>query len=237
MDIRALRGTVELRWLAGVIAVALGLWAFGGLMSEVMEGETGAFDRALLLSLRVPGDLAQPIGPKFVQEMMRDATALGGTAFLYFLTAAVCGYLFLAGMRRRAVTVLLVTGAGQALSTGFKHIVDRPRPDLVPHGSFVSTASFPSGHSMMSAVVYLTLAMMIARLVTQRPLKVYVMAVATFLTLTVGASRVYLGVHWPTDVLAGWALGAAWAILCWGLVEWLEGRSITPAPAGTIRAR
>ena len=222
MTLRTLLAAAETRWLAFLIAVVLGLWAFGAIMGEVLEGETAAFDREVLLALRVPGDIAQPIGPHFVQELMRDCTALGGVAFLYFLTVAVTGYLFLAGRRRNAVTLLIVVVAGQLLSTGFKHLVDRPRPDLVPHGSFVSSASFPSGHSMMSAVVYLTLAVMVARLQTRLSLKIYVMALASFVTVLVGVSRVYLGVHWPTDVLAGWALGAAWAILCWAVVDWFD---------------
>jgi undecaprenyl-diphosphatase len=101
------------------------------------------------------------------------------------------------------------------LSMAVKMGFDRPRPELVPHGSYVYTASFPSGHSMMSAVVYLTLAAMLARVQPQWRLRIYILGVAVLVTLLVGFSRVYLGVHWPSDVLAGWAVGAAWALTCW----------------------
>jgi undecaprenyl-diphosphatase len=132
----------------------------------------------------------------------------------------------MAGMRRAAVYVALaVLGAGivnSALKAGF----DRPRPDLVPHGSVVYHASFPSGHSMLAATVYLTLGMVASRFVPRRRLKVLLIGVAGIVTAAVGASRVYLGVHWPTDVLAGWAVGVAWALLCWCVAAWLQDRGM-----------
>jgi undecaprenyl-diphosphatase len=119
------------------------------------------------------------------------------------------------------------------LSTLLKMGFDRPRPDLVPHGALVYTASFPSGHATLSAVVYLTLGALLARVQPRLVLKLYLLGLAILLTVMVGVSRVYLGVHWPTDVLAGWAVGAAWALLCWATALWLQrrGRVEGPGPA------
>ena len=151
-------------------------------------------------------------------------TALGGFGILTFLTFAAAGFLALSGKRRSMLLLLASVGGGQLLSTLFKRGFDRPRPDLVPHEALVYTASFPSGHAMMAAVTYLTLGAMLARVQPSRVLKVYVLALATIVTVAVGVSRVYLGVHWPTDVLAGWTAGAAWALLCWTAAGWLAQR-------------
>ena len=151
-------------------------------------------------------------------------TALGGIGVLTFLTLAAAGYLWLSGKRRSMLLLLVSVGGGQLLSTLFKRGFERPRPDLVPHEALVYTASFPSGHAMMAAVTYLTLAAMLARVQPSRVLKVYILALAMIVTVAVGVSRVYLGVHWPTDVLAGWTAGAAWALVCWTLASRLAQR-------------
>ena len=198
--------------LAVLAAIAGGLWAFIELSEEVLEGETHAIDTAILIALRTPGDLSDPLGPGWLEEMLRDFTALGGTGVLTLLTLAVVGFLLVAKAPRAALAVALAIGGGLLLSTLLKSGFDRPRPELVPHGSLVYTSSFPSGHSMMSATVYLTLAALVSRIVHLRRLRVYIVSVAVLLTLLVGFSRVYLGVHWPTDVLAGWTVGAIWAL-------------------------
>jgi len=198
--------------LAVLAAIAGGLWAFIELSEEVLEGETHAIDTAILVALRTPGDLSDPLGPGWLEEMVRDFTALGGTGVLTLLTLAVVGFLLVAKAPRTALAVALAIGGGILLSTLLKSGFDRPRPELVPHGSMVYTASFPSGHSMMAATVYLTLAALVSRILRRRRLRVYIVATAVVLTLLVGVSRVYLGVHWPTDVLAGWTVGAIWAL-------------------------
>ncbi len=218
--------------LALLLGVVCGVWVFGVILSEVLEGETAGFDSAVLLALRVPGDLATPIGPPALQEFMRDLSGLGGVGVLGLLTLASVAFLCVLRLYQSAAFLAICVALGTAISTVFKMVVARPRPDLVPHGAFVDTASFPSGHSMMSAVVYLTLAVMLARTQKRLAVRLYLLTVATFLTLGVGVSRIYLGVHWPTDVLAGWALGAAWAILCAGFAGWLgqHGQIEDPAP-------
>ncbi|MBL4543957.1 MAG: phosphatase PAP2 family protein [Rhodobacteraceae bacterium] len=199
------------------IMIAVGtvlLFAFVKLADEVLEGETRAFDEAILLALRTPGDLAQPIGPPWLQEMVRDFTALGSTGVLTIITLGVVGWLMFSGKRRTAGLVLVAVLCGIVFSSLLKLGFARPRPDLVPHSVAVFTNSFPSGHAMMSAVVYLTLGFLVARTQHAVALKVYLVSLALFLTLLVGFSRIYLGVHWPSDVLAGWAAGACWALMC-----------------------
>lgn len=209
--------------LASLIAAAA-IWTFIELADEVVEGSTHALDRALLLAMRSEADPADPLGPAWLEEMMRDFTALGGVGVLTLLTAGAVGYLVLTDKRRAALAVALSVAGGILLSTLIKMGFDRPRPDLVSHGSHVYTASFPSGHSMMAAVVYLTLGALLARVRPHKRVKAYILSCAVVLTVLVGISRVYLGVHWPTDVLAGWAVGAAWALLCWMITVWLQSR-------------
>ena len=221
-----LRHAQRLEWpiLVMVLLSAAAVWGFAELADAVMEGGTAAFDRAILLALRNPADPTDPLGPRWLEEMMRDFTALGGVGVLVLLTIAVAGYLLLNGMHRAALDVALCITGGILLSSLLKYGFSRPRPDLVPHSSHVYTTSFPSGHSMMSAVVYLTLGALIARLEPGMRTKAYALTVAVILTIIVGTSRVYLGVHWPTDVLAGWVTGAAWALFCWAVTLWLQTR-------------
>ena len=214
-------------WLKGPVLGALALaaaaaWAFIEVADEVLGGEVAKLDRQVLLLFR--GADGAALGPGWLQEMLRDLTALGGTAVLVLTTAAAAGYLLLDGKRHAALAVLVATIGGQVLSTLLKLGFDRDRPDLVPHGTEVYTASFPSGHSMMAAVTYLTLGALLAGVHASWRLKAYFVAVAASITVLVGASRVYLGVHWPSDVLAGWAVGVAWACLCWGVMRALQRR-------------
>lgn len=217
-------GRHELATLIALVLVAAGVWGFAELADEVMKGATSSFDETVLLAMRNPQDRADPRGPKWLEEIGRDLTALGGMVMLTFVTLAVAGYLLLDGKRRAAAFVLVAIAGGLLLSLVLKGGFDRPRPDLVPHGSYVHTTSFPSGHSMMSAVTYLTLGALLARMHSRPSMKAYALLLAVLLTGAVGVSRVYLGVHWPTDVLAGWTAGATWALLCWLVARWLQRR-------------
>jgi undecaprenyl-diphosphatase len=229
--IRKRLSSVEAPALAVMGLLGAALWLFISIAGEVLEGETTAWDRRLLLALRSAADPALPWGPQWVQEMARDFTALGGVAVLTSMTFAVIGYLLLAGKRHAAVAVFVAVAGGLALSTLLKLGFDRARPDLVPHGSLVYTSSFPSGHSMMAAVTYLTLGALLARVEASVPIKIYLVSVAVLLTVLVGVSRVYLGVHWPTDVAAGWAVGAAWALLCSLVMSRLQKRGKVEPPS------
>ncbi len=205
-------------------------WAFVELAGNIAEGEVPSFDRAVLLALRNPADLSDPVGPSWFEESARDITGLGGYAILTFVTIATIAYLLMARKRHAALLVLVAIGGGMLLSTALKFGFERPRPDLVPHGTRIYTASFPSGHAMLSAVTYLTLGALLARVQRRRRVKAFLLATAVILTLGVGASRVYLGVHWPSDVLAGWCVGAAWAALCWFVALQLQHRGQVERP-------
>ncbi|HYO24813.1 MAG TPA: phosphatase PAP2 family protein, partial [Lacipirellulaceae bacterium] len=204
-------------------AISAGLAiGFLALSRAVVGGRTSALDQAVLMAMRESGDHSDPVGPRWFEEACRDVTALGGGTVLALLGGTATLFFWLAGLRRAGVYVAIaVVGAG-LISFSLKRSFDRPRPELVPHGQRVYTSSFPSGHSMLSATVYLTLGMVASRFVPRRRLKVLFLVVATLVTAAVGASRVYLGVHWPTDVLAGWCVGAAWALTCWCVAAWLQ---------------
>lgn len=213
-----------------LLAVSLLGYGFFALADEVGEGSTAALDRKILLALRNPADLSDPIGPRWLEETMRDITGLGSVFTIVFVTGVVVAYLAMTRRRRIAAFVVAAIGGGEIVSTILKLFYHRPRPDLVPHGMEVFTASFPSGHAMMSAIAYLTLAALVARVDRQRGVKILVMLVGIAMTLLVGISRIYLGVHWPSDVLAGWCVGAAWAALCWFLALQLQRRGEVEAP-------
>jgi len=228
------------RWLAtrelvtlGVLAlVAGGMWVFLTLARYVSLGEVAQLDERLVLGLRNPHDPADPVGPRWFEEMMRDFTALGGTAVLGALAIAAIVYLVLIQKRGTALMALVAVGGGILVSLVLKDLFDRPRPDLVPHGSYVYTKSFPSGHSMLSTVTYLTLGAVLARVQPRRLLKLYLMGLALGVSAIIGVSRVYLGVHWPSDVLAGWAAGSVWALIVWGATHLLQRTGkIEPEPA------
>jgi undecaprenyl-diphosphatase len=204
--------------LAAVLAVVAGTWGFIYLLDEVKEGETRHFDETVIRYLRAHE------GPPWLQEVGRDFTALGGVAVMALVTSAVAGYFLLRRKYGAMWLVLFATGGGLALSTVLKLFIDRARPTLVEHRSVVYTSSFPSGHSMLSAVVYLTLGSLLARIMPGRVLKLYFLGLAIGLTFLVGVSRVYLGVHWPTDVLAGWTGGLVWALVCWLIARHLQRR-------------
>ena len=207
--------------LLALAGVAAGVWGFALLADEVLEGGTQAFDQRVLLSFRHAADRT-PLGPPSVQEAARDITSLGGVAVLTLVTAIAAGFLALDGKKHMGLFVCASVLSGLVASTMLKDVFHRARPDLVPYSTYASGASFPSGHSMMSAVTYLTLGALLARSQERKRLKAYFLLVAMLLSFSIGVTRVYLGVHWPTDVLAGWTAGAVWALLCWLVARRLQ---------------
>ncbi|TPW32857.1 phosphatase PAP2 family protein [Pararhizobium mangrovi] len=206
---------LEPRVLAGVGIVAGLILALGKIIEDVVENESGAFDRTVLLALRVPGKLGTPIGPAWLKGAVTDITALGSPTILTIVTAIAVAYLLVAGRVRLGLLVGLSVGGGAILEKLLKLGFSRARPDIVPHLVDVTTHSFPSGHATLSAVTYLTLGALLARAQVNWRLRSFVFGCGLFMTVLVGSSRVYLGVHYPTDVLAGWCFGSLWVCLFW----------------------
>lgn len=216
---------IDIWILAAFLAIASLLASFAILGSEVLEGETEAFDRWVLVSLRHAGDPATPVGPAWLVRAMVDFTSLGGVAVLTLVTLCAVGFLIASRKPALALFVLASVGGGAMVSSALKSLFLRPRPQLVEHLVPVNSASFPSGHAMNSAVVYLTLAALLARSMADWRIRAYLLFVSMVLVVLIGITRVYAGVHWPTDVLAGWAVGASWAILCSLVAQTLQRRS------------
>jgi undecaprenyl-diphosphatase len=215
----------EIALLAGAFVFVLLLLIVIKLAAEVLEGETLKFDRRILLALRNPQDPSVPIGPRWLVSAALDMTALGSATVIGLTVMAVSGFLVLHGMWRNGLFVAFATGSAFVVNAALKQFFQRPRPDVVPHLREVMTMSFPSGHALTSAVVYLTLGALSMRIAQRRLTRFYCMAMAMLITALVGASRVYLGVHYPTDVIAGWLIGLSWALLCWMLERMLERRA------------
>ncbi|WP_437206079.1 phosphatase PAP2 family protein [Planctomicrobium sp. SH664] len=231
------------KWLGGrepavllsLLVIFTASWIFIHVADEVADGETHQFEYWLLRVFRTAEDPAVPIGPAWLQEMVRDLTALGGFSWLCFFTFAVAGFFWLDRKRHLAMFLLVSVTSGYLVSTLLKMFFQRPRPDIVPHLSYAqNSTSFPSGHSMNSAIVYLTLGTIVATSVATRKLKMYVICVALVLMIAVGVSRVYLGVHYPTDVLAGWMAGTVWALLCWLVARLLQRRGQIEPPTPDV---
>lgn len=223
-------GKHEIGAIVAVFVAAALLLMFGSIAEEVVEGETDKLDRAVLMTFRTPGNPTDLIGPEWFEEMVRDVTALGSYAFVIIIVTAAIGYLLLVRKYGLALLLLAAEGGGMLISTLLKELFSRPRPDI-EHAARVFTASFPSGHATLSAVTFLTLGALLTRVTSDRKSKLYFMGAAVVLTLMVGLSRLYLGVHYPSDILAGWCIGSAWATLCWGGALWLQRRGDVERPA------
>ena len=217
-------GWREFVLLLSVGAVFGGILVFVGVTDLVLEGDLHQTEIRWMKDLRSPEDLARPIGPAWLESVSREVTVLGGGVVLTLITLVVIGYLLIERWYASTLLLVIAVGGGMLLTNVLKGYFDRDRPTVVPHLAGTLFKSYPSGHSMMSSVVYLTLAVLLARAMERRRVKVYCVAVALLLSLMIGASRVYLGVHYPTDVIAGWAGGTAWALLCWLAAYWLEKR-------------
>ena len=212
------------------LLVVLVAWLFLGVAQLVSGGRTREIDERILLALRTPGNLWQPRGPNWLYSAMRDLTSLGSAAVLTVFTLAVTGYCLVRKQAHAAFLVLGSTLGGAVMMNVLKSFFERPRPTVVPHLVNVSSLSFPSGHAMISAAVYLTLGALLARLVQTRLVKLYCISMAIFFSFIIGMTRVYLGVHYPSDVLAGWTAGLCWALICWTVASALQRQGSVEQP-------
>ena len=225
-----MKASVTLSTLITVVTIAFLVLIFGLIAQEVVGGEPSAFERRLILLLRDPANPSVPIGPGWLQEVARDLTSLGSIVVLVIATLAAVGYLFFSRQPISAWLLLVAVSGGIALVDLLKAAFARPRPDLALQAARVFTASFPSGHASLSAIAYLTMGALLARAQSSATIARYFLALAAFLSVLIGVSRIYLGVHYPTDVLAGWCIGVAWAAACWIVAECLEFEA--PDPTG-----
>jgi undecaprenyl-diphosphatase len=198
-------------WPAVVAGLLIALGVAGLLLASAH-----ALDVRVLLAMRHPGDPAQLLGPRWLQDALRDFVGLGGTGVLAVFIAGGLGIQWLAGRRRDAGWFLGGVLGAFAIGSGLKHVVARPRPELVPHAAYTFTASFPSGNTLMATVVWLLLALALANAIGKCGVRVLAVAGALLIAVLVGVGRVYLGVHWPSDVIEAWGIGIGWVwLLCY----------------------
>ena len=202
----------------------VGVLAFFAIAGAVMEGDTQHIDEAIVRWFRDPADPSSARGPAWLTEVAIDITAMGSTVVLILVVSAVSGFLWLQNQFRLLGLLVAAMAGGTVLNALLKTTFARPRPSVVPHLREVFTFSFPSGHAALSAIVYLTIGVLLLEVVRGRAARLYCLAVAMAATMLIGFSRVFLGVHYPSDVLAGWAAGITWAALCWLAVQYVAKR-------------
>lgn len=203
------------------------LWPAGGLIllfvllaAAVSLHLSMGFDRAIILSLRDSTNIARPLGPDWLPETMRDITSLGSVVVALGFAAVLSGYLLLSGYRGAAALLFGSALGALVLNDLLKFAIDRPRPDAILQTARVFTSGFPSGHATLSCVTYLSA----AALLGQRRARTYLMIIAILVAALIGFSRIYLGVHFPTDILGGWCIGAAWVCCCYPAIRALRPR-------------
>jgi undecaprenyl-diphosphatase len=220
LALRTLRlARTEAAALGAFLVVAMGGLLFLDLAEDLAEQGDRGLDHQVLLALRTAGDASNPIGPWWVQEAAADLTSLGGISVLSLFTLLAVSYLLLQRHRGAALRLVLGLIGAVGLSEGLKAVFERERPPVAYQAVETLNASFPSGHALLSTVFYLSLGTLVAQGLKRRREKAWVLGSAVALALIVGLTRVYLGAHWLSDVLAGWCVGAAWAMSLW-LAAW-----------------
>ncbi|MBA3686031.1 MAG: phosphatase PAP2 family protein [Planctomycetes bacterium] len=219
------------RIVAALAALLCGALTFL-VLSEAGAGRLGSIDRWTLAALRDAQDRTVPLGPAWLPSAARDVTALGSHVVLLLATAASALVLTANGRVRSGLRIVCACLGGMLLSAMLKALFGHPRPDVAAFTEVFST-SFPSGHALISAAVYPTIAAVLAAR-TPHPLPILLMGGALLAVALVGATRAYLGVHYPSEVLAGWIAGGCWALCC-GLIAEHPITQVAGAPAKESR--
>jgi undecaprenyl-diphosphatase len=217
-------GLRELSLLAALSIVIGGVWIFVKVSEEVSDGNLHVFDHAIMMSLRVDGVPSRPVGAQWFPEAARDITALVSYSIVILVTVLVIGFLLLRRWVSEALLWFFTITWGGILSQVLKTVFQRERPDFAFHLTNVSTFSFPSGHAIFATLVYIPMGALLARSLSRRCSKIYCLFVGVLLAMLVGLTRIYLGVHFPSDVLAGWVAGSSWAMLCWIIWQCIQRR-------------
>lgn len=204
------------RWLTFAFAM-LALSGFAALAGEMRESETARWDMAAL-HLAQQWRAAHPMG----LAVMRELSSLGSTPVMTLFTVLAAGYLCTVGRPARAVAVSLAMISAALAVTALKMGFGRARPDPIFAALVQDGLSFPSGHTSMSAVFYLTAGVLLAQRQEGLRVRAFLIGIAAFMTVLIGVTRVMLGVHWASDVLAGWAFGAGWAALWFWIASHLR---------------
>ncbi len=209
---------LEITVLFTLLCLVAGSWIFIEIADEVREADKLQFDTILLDYIRATSAAGEIKGPDWLPTSMEEITSLGGITIICVAATITITFFLVLGRYKTTLVMLCSSFGGIALSFALKYLFARPRPDESLHMVMTETFSFPSGHAMSSAVVYLSLAGLLAKIQRQRKVKIFTLAVALLLVFLIGISRIYLGVHYPTDVLGGWSVGLAWASF-WLLID------------------
>ena len=216
--------------LFALLFMAVTIWAFIEISDTVSDGEITSFDQSILMFLRQPENLHEPRGPAWLHQAAIDITALGGGTVITLVSGAVILFFWLQRKYGLMILVIVSISGGALLTTFLKDRFQRERPSLVPHLAEVTSPSYPSGHSTLSTITFLTLASLLARSTKNKSEKIYFIVLAVLLSFFIGLSRIYLGVHYPTDVLAGWCTGIVWALACVMTARWLQQKGNVEPP-------
>ena len=184
-------------------------------MLFVHMGVLTAFDNTLFNTISQMGNVSG-----WEKDALRDVTALGSNTSLIFLTLSVAGALSIAGEKKKALTFLIAVAAGIITTFLLKAGIDRPRPPLPMQDVSVYTQSFPSAHAALSTLVYFYIAYLLTYFTQNASVRLWIYGAATLLVFCIGLSRVLLGVHWPSDIIAGWFAGGSMAAFCFYIIKW-----------------
>ncbi len=203
------------QWVFAIVVIVI---ALGGWVWLTFNGAFEAFDHSLLLLFREGSDPATLVGPSWLASVVTGITHIGDSIFLIVLSVGVLGYGVYQRKKLEVLTLVGCIGGVFLLTPLLKNLFGRPRPDIVDHLVHASSASFPSGHTLRSAVVYIALFFILQRLLSVHSLTKY-SPIVGILIVAIGSSRVVLGVHWPSDIIGGWLIAGLWLLLWWPLLR------------------